>query len=586
MQNVLTHVEEAGVQQKRFDLRMLGFWLVLLLAVVLRAIGLGTRNLWFDEAWSWFVSQQPIRFVLEEGRSNIHPPFLHIVLKLWTALFGDGEAVLRIPSLIASVGIVAAAYGLGRQVLSHDAALWAAFLLALSPHQVFYAQEARMYALVSVLTLGAVLAYVRFLRREGLLADERSPEATAASRDLDAGGASRGEGRVRADRVGALGYMLSGALALYTHVFGALVLAAVNGHFLGLIVRRARRGGFSPSLWSVVRRWGLWQLGLLLLYAPWVTTFVYQVFSRPRQGWRPPLDGLVLIGEFFLFCGKMVVGAFVYPQGVYYAVKNLVEYRWNAEMVLRALEHLSLYPLAVGLGVFLLWRGVRKATGAGVLQACFFIPLGLICSVLLIIRQYMDFGRYLMPIAPYYFLLLAAGAMSLRAVWQRGIALGLLSLSMILGLKAHYRAPSFDSDYRPVAAVLRREWREGEPILVDPAYLDRCLRYELRGTPIPRALPPSDRPLPPLGDHLRAMRSARAWLVLDYRSPMFRRASPWDVEREGWAVVSDRAFPSSDARVRLLLLERREAASPRADVRSASGQGGGTYGDPGDDGGA
>jgi len=559
MKDVLTRVDERKAREKRGDLMALGLGPILLLAVVLRVKGLGARNLWFDEAWSWFVSQQPIRFILEEGRSNIHPPFLHLVLKFWMVLFGDEVAVLRIPSLLASVGLVAGTYWLGRQLLSRHAALLAAFLLALSPHQVFYAQEARMYALVSALTLGAVLAYVRFLRREGMLASEPRSNTIEASRRLDVAGQSR------MDLAGALGYILSGALALYTHVFSALVLAAVNGHFLGLIARRARRGELPRSPWYFARRWGLWQLGLFLVYAPWMTTFVYQVFSRPRQGWRPPLDGLVLIGEFFLFCGKVTVGAFVYPQGVYYALKNLVEYRWTVEMVLRALEHLALYPLAIGLGVFLLWRGMRAATGAGVLQACFFLPLGLICGVLLVIRQYMDFGRYLMPIAPYYFLLVAAGIMSLRAAWARGMAIGLLSLSMLLGLKAHYRAPSFDSDYRPVAAVLRREWREGEPILVDPAYLDRCLRYELRGTSISRVLPPSDLPPSPLRDQVQRVRSARLWLVLDYRSPLF--AQRLDVEHAGWTVISERVFPSSDSRVRLLLLERRESSSPRARVR-------------------
>ncbi len=575
MRSVLVRVGQRAPHWKRFDLSTVGIWLILLLAIVLRWRHLGTRNLWFDEAWSWYVSQQPIRFILEEGRSNIHPPFLHLVLKLWAELFGDSVAILRIPSLLASIGIVVAAYWLGRRILPRQAALLAAFLLALSPHQVFYAQEARMYALVSILTLGAVLAYIRFLHQEGVLVTVRE----LGARDLEVSAGSRGGEAVRVDLRGALGYMLSGALALYTHIFGAFVLVAMNLHFLSLIRCRARRGGLLHSPWPALRRWGLWQLGLVALYAPWLTTFVYQAFLRPRQGWRPPLEGLMLVEEFFLFCGKIVVGPFVYPQGVYYAMKNLLEYRWNGEMLLRALENLSLYPLAIGLGVFLLWKGVRAAAGAGLLQALFFIPMGLLCGVLLVVRQYMDFGRYLMPITPYYFLLLAAGIMSLHAAWKRGVAIGLLSLSMILGLRAYYRAPSFDSDYRPVAAVLRREWREGERILVDPGYLDRCLRYELRGTPILRALPPVDLPLLPLRDHLRQARSARVWLVLDYRSPLFRSTRICDGGREGWRVVSDQVFPLSDSRVRLLLLERREPLSPHAGVPRK----GGAYDDPGSD---
>ncbi len=537
-----TRVEARVWGVARRDRSIIGVGLILLLAFALRWSHLGARNLWFDEAWSWYVSRQPVSVILEEGRSNIHPPFLHIVLKVWTALFGESRVALRMPSLLANVGTIGLTYVLGRWMLSRRVALLAAFFLALSPHQVFYAQEARMYALVTVLTVGAVLAHVRLLREMGMLAGAVA-RASSGRRLLG----------------WAFIYMLSGALALYTHVFGALVLTALAVHFLGLVAWRSHQGDLPAPPRLLLRRWALWQLGLGLLYAPWVTTFIYQVFSRPRQGWRPPLEALTLVGECFLFLGKMSVGAFVYPQGVYYALKNLFEYRWTGEMLLRAWENLSLYPLAIGTGAFLLWRGGRAVGGVNLLSVLFFLPVILISGILLVIRQYMDFGRYLTMITPYYFLLLAAGVMTIRGWGKRGVAIGLVSLPMVLGLKAHYRASSFDSDYRPVAAVLLREWQRGDGILVDPAYLDRCLRYELRETPLSQALPPADSPGVPLHDRLRGIRSARVWVVLDYRSPDFRRFAA--SERDGawgeWGVEWDRRFPEFDSRVRLLRLRRR-----------------------------
>jgi mannosyltransferase len=537
-----TRVEARVWGVARRDRSIIGLGLILLLAFALRWSHLGARNLWFDEAWSWYVSRQPVSVILEEGRSNIHPPFLHIVLKVWTALFGESRVALRMPSLLANVGTIGLTYVLGRWMLSRRVALLAAFFLALSPHQVFYAQEARMYALVTVLTVGAVLAHVRLLREMGMLAGAVA-RASSGRRLLG----------------WAFIYMLSGALALYTHVFSALVLTALAVHFLGLVAWRSHRGDLPAPPRLLLRRWALWQLGLGLLYAPWVTTFIYQVFSRPRQGWRPPLEALTFVGECFLFLGKMSVGAFVYPQGVYYALKNLFEYRWTGEMLLRAWENLSLYPLAIGTGAFLLWRGGRAVGGVNLLSVLFFLPVILIGGLLLVIRQYMDFGRYLTMITPYYFLLLAAGVMTIRGWGKRGVAIGLVSLPMVLGLKAHYRASSFDSDYRPVAAVLLREWQRGDGILVDPAYLDRCLRYELRETPLSQALPPADSPGVPLHDRLRGIRSARVWVVLDYRSPDFRRFAA--SERDGawgeWGVEWDRRFPEFDSRVRLLRLRRR-----------------------------
>ncbi|MCS6816499.1 MAG: hypothetical protein N0A16_06880 [Blastocatellia bacterium] len=52
-------------------------------------------------------------------------------------------------------------------------------------------------------------------------------------------------------------------------------------------------------------------------------------------------------------------------------------------------------------------------------------------------------------IAPWSFLLLTTEITSALAEWKRAMAIGLVSLSMILGLKADYRTPSFDSDYWP-----------------------------------------------------------------------------------------------------------------------------------------
>jgi uncharacterized membrane protein len=555
MKEGLTCIEERPAPRNRLDVSRLGLWLVLFLAVALRVSHLQARNLWFDEAWSWSISRYPLRVILQEGQSNIHPPLWHLVLKFWTELFGSSLVVLRLPSLVASVGIVAGAYEMGRHVHSRQAGLLAALFLALSPHQIFYAQEARMYALVTVLTLGAVLAFIGLLRQEGLLVPEF--EAPDGKKTLGIPVATPPQAQARRAVRGAVGYVLSAALALYTHVFGALVLLAVNLHFLGLLLYRRRRKELVTSAGRLARRWGVWQLGLALLYAPWASTFVYQVLSRPRQEWRPPLRVSDLFQELLLFCGKVSVGPFVYPQGFFYALRNLVEYRWNTDMLLRALENASLYPLAIGVGVFFLWKGARAAR-AGLVQALFFLPVMVICALLFVIRQYMDFGRYLTMITPYYFLLLAVGITTLQGARKQGVAIGLVILPMILGLKAHYRAALFDSDYRPVAAVLKEHWRQGDHILVDPAYMDRCIRYEVRTTPILDALPPVDLPPTPLPDQLAQVRGARVWVVLDYRSPWFSASEALDAACRAarWQVVTDQKFPSSDPRIRLLLFER------------------------------
>lgn len=227
-----------------------------------------------------------------------------------------------------------------------------------------------------------------------------------------------------------ISYIICAALALYTHVFTALVIAAVNVHaFWQILHGHAAQAADRSSrrIRSILLgRWMLLQFGVLLLYAIWLHTFLYQVLVRPRQGWRPPLEPLDLGREFLLFCGRMVIGQFVYPQDLYYALKNLSGTLWNSEALIEAPRQSALFPLAVTVGLLGLISGTRAVRGLP--PTLFYFPLALTTGILPAIRQRMELSRYLMLLSPYYFLLVAAGLAQVKAPLVR------LSLTLLLGL--------------------------------------------------------------------------------------------------------------------------------------------------------
>ena len=117
-------------------------------AILLRFAGLGAQSVWLDEA----VSVRVATPVLEPVDAN-HPPLYYIMLYYTMSALGRSEAAIRLPSALISVLNVGLLYLLGRRLVNREVALLAAALLALSPLDIWYAREARMYTAIAFVTL-------------------------------------------------------------------------------------------------------------------------------------------------------------------------------------------------------------------------------------------------------------------------------------------------------------------------------------------------------------------------------------------------------------------------------------------------
>lgn len=147
-------------------------WLLvaaLLVASLVRVAGIGADSLWFDEAFSVIASRIDAGAIFRGGADPVLPPFYFLILHVWQALTGESEVAVRLLSAWCSLLAVAIVYRLGNILFGHRAASWAAVAMAMSPFQIYYAQEARPYAL-SVLLGGAFLwAFaVAWVRRQWL----------------------------------------------------------------------------------------------------------------------------------------------------------------------------------------------------------------------------------------------------------------------------------------------------------------------------------------------------------------------------------------------------------------------------------
>ncbi len=149
---------------------------IVLIGAALRLYHLGEPSLWYDEAASVCLAQQHVDFTLASigPDKNTDPPLFLYVVRGWDALTGLASSdvtsvthdfLLRLLPCLAGVVCIALVFLLTR-VLTDDYTISAiaAFLCAISPFQVYYAQELRTHTIYTGLCLLTVYATINALR--------------------------------------------------------------------------------------------------------------------------------------------------------------------------------------------------------------------------------------------------------------------------------------------------------------------------------------------------------------------------------------------------------------------------------------
>jgi uncharacterized membrane protein len=214
---------------------------IFLAGLALRLYALGSESLWWDEVYAISTMAQPgLLEIIRLSSTDNNPPLFYLILHYWMLFAGDSAFSVRLPSALAGALAIPVMYGIGRLLFDRGAGLLAAFILALSAYNVRYAQEARGYSLMVLLTLLSCYFFVKLVKG--------SPS-----------------------RFTSVGYVVSTALLLYAHFYGVFFVAA---QILYLIVSREN-----------LRGWILPGVALALLYVPWVLLLAVNVLS-PAGAWR------------------------------------------------------------------------------------------------------------------------------------------------------------------------------------------------------------------------------------------------------------------------------------------------------------
>lgn len=139
-----------------------GLAAVVLIGVALRFAALSHHSFFYDEAVSARIAQAPwLDILLGRARDRGNPPLYVLLLHPWTLVFGASDASVRALSAAAGAASIPLVHAVARRLTGERAALLAAAIFAIAPVQVYFAQEARTYALVTLLCLASMAFLLR-----------------------------------------------------------------------------------------------------------------------------------------------------------------------------------------------------------------------------------------------------------------------------------------------------------------------------------------------------------------------------------------------------------------------------------------
>ncbi len=234
---------------------------VLVIVAMVVAFGVVVRfwsksALWLDEALTVDIARLPLHELPAALKRDGAPPAFYVLLHFWMRLFGDSDMATRALSGLLSTATLPVAWLAARRIGGKVAALTTLVLLASAPFAVYYATEARMYALVMLLTACGLLALERALERP---------------------------------RPGNLVAITVVTAALLYSQYWALYLVAVVGVWLVVLAAQAVRRQGGPT-WRATPQFPV--LGAMaagcLLFVPWVPTFISQSEHTGTPWAKPP----------------------------------------------------------------------------------------------------------------------------------------------------------------------------------------------------------------------------------------------------------------------------------------------------------
>jgi hypothetical protein len=413
-----------------------GALILALLAFGLRLHQLGFQPLWGDEGWSFYFASMNFGQMFHLTADDIHPPLYYALLGGWLRLVGSTPEVARYLSICFGTLLVPLSYRAAARLFDRIAGLATAAVVTVSPFAIYYSQEVRMYALVTLLGLGSVYFFIQ------LIADQTTDSERSTIQD-------------RSSVKYSLGYVLTTTAAMYTMYYAIFIPLFQLIYSFAVNPRRKPGDAIShPFIYSLS--------AVVLLYLPWVI-FTGTKLVTYVQGKRSA-EGYIPLGLFNFVASHLTAFSLGHLSDATHVLA------WAAFFFLPlALLGLVYHPPRTADHAL---RTPARRAGASVAHRASRIPFpSLLVALYLVIPLSLgylinlvypfiprDFERTLMLAAPGWWLLLGAG---LAWLWHRsrlvlvGVGAVALLIQTVMLFDFYNTLRYQDENYRSLLAYVR-----------------------------------------------------------------------------------------------------------------------------------
>jgi hypothetical protein len=295
-------------------------WLVITITLIgglLRVLLLGIKGLWWEETFSLWVANHSVVDMLQWiARIDHHPPLYYLLLHYWIALNGDTSYSVRLISALFSAATIPIIYLIGKRLSGVVMGLVAAGILALSPFNIRFAQETRMYTLLTFNAAVAIYALARLLtdshsirpigsqfreylhawRTSGLVEPDTEGDFSYKVETRNQTGWRGLISRHRSLPIRTIetdlawvAFIVFSAATMLSHNTAVLFPLATNIFVLGLmLIQRIKKPGSPPAFQAPsFSNWVKAQIGIFLLWSPWIFAFIKQASRVSQEFWIP-----------------------------------------------------------------------------------------------------------------------------------------------------------------------------------------------------------------------------------------------------------------------------------------------------------
>jgi mannosyltransferase len=226
---------------------------IFLTGLILRIFMIGSRGIWYDDAFSILLARQDLSQIISGTAADTMPPLYYFILHFWMLILDD-IWWLRLLSVLLSICGMFILFLVVKEIGGWQAAAWATLLAAVSPLQIYHAQELRMYALMQIMQAAYIYSFLKIYHSE---------KNTGIFWTV---------------------LLLAGVLSLYSHNLAVLFLQIPN---IILVFQKN---------WRLLAKLLLAQIIIFVLFLPWAF-FVPGQLQKIQTAFWTPTPGLLEVSR-------------------------------------------------------------------------------------------------------------------------------------------------------------------------------------------------------------------------------------------------------------------------------------------------